>query len=332
MGHMVRVCVTGGAGFIGSNLCRRLLAEDGIEEVRVIDDLSTGFSDNLSGLEVSLIEGSLLDPAALSASVDGVDAVVHLAALGSVPRSVLDPIATHEANATGTLRVLEAARRQGNAHVVLASSSSVYGANPTLPKAETLTCMPMSPYAVTKLAAEQYAVAYGICYGLPVLPFRFFNVYGPRQRAGHAYAAVIPAFVHAALTNAALDVYGDGTQSRDFTYVGTVTDILTRAVKFKTSSVSPTNLAFGSRATLIELIGLISAEVGRDLQVNFAPERPGDVRHSQAQSDRLRTLFPDVEPVSLSEGVAATVAWMRETLEETKVSINGAPAKAPERL
>lgn len=306
----MKVLVTGGAGFVGSNLCRRMLADGAIDEVRVIDDLSTGFAENLRGVDVKLFEGSILDDALMGRVSSGVDAIVHMAALGSVPRSVADPMASHQANATGTLRVLEAARAQNNAHVVLASSSSVYGANPTLPKSEELMCMPMSPYAVTKLATEQYAVAYGACYGLPVLPFRFFNVYGPWQRAGHAYAAVIPAFVDAALRGERFRVSGDGTQSRDFTFVGTVTEVLTRAVTGRVVA-GPTNLAFGTRTTLLDLIDLIAAETGSGLEIDFGPERPGDVKHSQANNDKLLRLFPNVYATALTDGIAETVAWMR---------------------
>ena len=225
----VRVCVTGAAGFIGSHLVDRLVAE---HDVVGIDDLSTGNIANLEhrGQSIRLIEGSILDAEALRTATDGVDAIVHLAAIPSVPRSIADPVASHEANATGTLRVLEAARAQGDVHVIVASSSSVYGANPTLPKHEGLVAQPMSPYAVSKLAAEQYTLAWQHSYGLRTLPFRFFNVYGPRQAPGHAYAAVIPAFVHAALTGEPLTVHGDGTQSRDFTYVGTVVDVIVDAI------------------------------------------------------------------------------------------------------
>jgi UDP-glucose 4-epimerase len=308
----MRVCVTGGAGFIGSNLCRRLLVDRDIDEVRVVDDLSTGYATNLAGLNLTFIEGSILDRVALGEAVAGVDAVVHLAALGSVPRSVLDPLTSHEVNATGTLRVLEAARAR-NAHVVLASSSSVYGANATLPKSEDLTCMPMSPYAVSKLATEQYAVSYASCYGLPVLPFRFFNVYGPLQRAGHAYAAVIPAFIDAALRGRPVNVFGDGMQSRDFTYVGTVVEILTRSVLSKMKA-GPTNLAFGSRATLLDVIALVSEELGRHVEVRYSAQRAGDVKHSQANCDQLLELFPDVQAVPLRSGISDTVAWMRGTM------------------
>ena len=189
----MKVLVTGGAGFIGGNLCRHLLQQDWVTEVRVIDDLSSGHLSALEGLDVDFREASILDVGELDPLAADVDAIVHLAALGSVPRSVANPLATHEANATGTLRVLEAARHN-DAYVTLASSSSVYGANPAIPKVETMQTMPMSPYAVSKLATEQYAMAYARCYGLRVLPFRFFNVFGPGQMPGHAYAAVIPVF------------------------------------------------------------------------------------------------------------------------------------------
>ncbi len=309
----MKVLVTGGAGFIGSNLCRRLLSEASVDEVTVIDDLSTGYSSNIEGLAVRFVQGSILDADALSEAARGADGIVHLAALGSVPRSVADPVASHEANASGTLAVLQAARRVGGAHVVMSSSSSVYGANPVIPKSEKLMCQPMSPYAVSKLAAEQYLMAFAQCYELPVLPFRFFNVYGPRQMAGHAYAAVIPVFVEASLRGSPLPINGDGSHSRDFTFVGTVTDILTRAILTRTTG-GPTNLAFGSRTTLLELIGVIERAVGRKAVTEFRPERSGDVRHSQANNERLRSLFGEVQPVSLEDGVAETVDWMRSQI------------------
>jgi UDP-glucose 4-epimerase len=309
----MRVLVTGGAGFIGSNLCERLLEEARIDSVRVIDDLSTGCLKNLEGLDVDFRRATILDEDALRIATTGCDAVVHLAALGSVPRSVQDPVATHAANATGTLNVLQAARAAGQAHVVLASSSSVYGANMTLPKTEDLRCQPMSPYAVSKLAAEQYAVAFNEVYGLPVLPFRFFNVYGPRQRAGHVYAAVIPVFLDAALRGSALPLDGDGEQSRDFTFVGTVAEIITQALLGRVES-GPTNLAFGTRTSLRSLIGLIESQLEADVEIEMRPGRPGDVRHSQAANDRLTELFPGVSPVSLKDGVAATEKWMRREL------------------
>jgi UDP-glucose 4-epimerase len=304
----MRVLVTGGAGFIGSNLCRLLSSAGADLRCTVLDDLSTGSARNLDGLDVELVEGSILDPELLTRLVPGVEAVVHLAALPSVPRSVKDPVASWDVNATGTLRVLEAARSVG-AHVVVASSSSVYGATPGLPKHEDLPTRPLSPYAASKLAAESLALAYGHSFGLDVLPFRFFNVYGPGQAAGHAYAAVIPTFFDRALHGLPLPIYGDGEQSRDFTYVGTVVRVIAEALDRRLTSSDPVNLAFGSRATLLELVAQMGRLMGRELSVSHEPPRPGDIRHSQAANDRLRALFPAVEPVPLEVGLAETLAW-----------------------
>jgi UDP-glucose 4-epimerase len=307
----VKVVVTGGAGFIGANLSRELIGREAIHEVVVLDDLSTGSRDNLTGVACELIEGSILDPAAVDRAFAGADSVVHLAARPSVPRSITDPMASHAANATGTAEVLEGARRAGCGHVVVASSSSVYGANPTLPKKEDLVPRPMSPYAASKLATESYALAWAHCYDLSVLAFRFFNVFGPLQPAGHAYAAVVPAFVDAALRGVPIPVHGDGTQSRDFTFVDTVTAVIGEAVVSQVGDPEPVNLAFGTRTDLRTLVSLLSEELGHELEVEHQPPRPGDVPHSQADSSRLAALFPDVAPVPLEVGLARTVAWFR---------------------
>lgn len=317
----MRVLVTGGAGFIGSNLVRHLAVRPEVTSVAVIDDFSTGFHENLEGADIDLFEASILDVAAVARAASGADAIVHLAALGSVPRSVKDPVTTHAVNATGTLNVLEAARAVGNAHVVLASSSSVYGANRELPKTESMRCQPMSPYAVSKLATESYAEAFANVYGLPVLPLRFFNVFGPRQRAGHAYAAVIPVFLDAALRGERLPVNGDGTYSRDFTYVGTVTKILGDAVVNRVSA-GATNLAFGSRTSLLQLAEALGRVMGSHLDVDFRDPRPGDVPHSQADDRQLRTLFPEIVPVPLEQGLVETHAWMSDHMQGTT---GGAP-------
>lgn len=309
--HTVKVVITGGAGFIGANLGRALLERPEVEQVIAFDNLSTGFRSNLDGTAIELVEGTILDPDALDAAFEGASAVVHLAARPSVPRSVADPVASHHANATGTLEVLQAARRAGNLHVIVASSSSVYGANRELPKRESMRTVPISPYAVSKQATESYAISFGHTYDLPTLAFRFFNVYGPLQPAGHAYAAVIPAFVDAALRGVPLPVHGDGTQTRDFTYVGTLTRVITDAVIRKVTDLTPVNLAFGSRTSLNALIGIIGEQLGTELPVEYQPPRTGDVRDSQADNSRLLDHFPDIEAVALKDGVKATIDWFR---------------------
>lgn len=308
----MRVVITGGAGFIGANLARAL-TEAG-DEVVVVDDLSTGSEANLEGVTVDLRVGSILTPEVLNSALDGADAVVHLAAVPSVPRSVADPVTSHHANATGTLLVLDAARRQETPpHVTVASSSSVYGANPELPKHEGLRCAPLSPYAVSKLAAESYAIAFAHCYGLECLAFRFFNVFGPLQAAGHAYAAVIPQFVSAALDGRPLPLDGDGSQSRDFTYVGSVVQVLADAARRRVVSAEPVNLAFGGSTSLLELIALLETRVGHPVEVEQRPVRPGDVPRSQADPSRFADLFPGLMPVPLEQGLDETVDWFLQS-------------------
>jgi UDP-glucose 4-epimerase len=306
----MRVVVTGGAGFIGANLCRHLAKTDGIDEVVAYDNLSTGSKENLAGADgVDLIEADICDRNALDEAFRGASTVVHLAARPSVPKSIADPVASHVANVTGTLEVLEAARRAGGPHVIAASSSSVYGGNPTLPKHEDLKPSPLSPYAAMKLATETYALAWGHSYGFDVLAFRFFNVFGPLQPAGHAYAAVVPAFISAGLHGRPLPVHGSGEQTRDFTYVGSVASVVTEAVVRRVSAREPVNLAFGSNTSLLGLIAVLEEVLGRPLERQHGEARLGDVRDSQAEASRLRSLFPDVEPVPLAEGVRATVEW-----------------------
>jgi UDP-glucose 4-epimerase len=310
----VKVVVTGGAGFIGANLCRSLAGDPGVGDLVALDDLSTGCRDNLASVEgVELVEGSILDAHLLDRVFADADAIVHLAARPSVPRSLADPMASHLTNATGTMEVLEAARRVGRPQVVVASSSSVYGANPILPKREDMATMPASPYAASKLAGESAALAYGRSFDLPVLAFRFFNVFGPLQAADHAYAAVVPTFIVSALRGEPLPVHGDGRQTRDFTYVGTVAAVLGEAVRRRVTDLEPVNLAFGTRVSLLDLIDLLEKVVGRPLPRHHSESRTGDVRDSQADTARLRRLFPDVEPVALEDGLQATVRWFRET-------------------
>jgi UDP-glucose 4-epimerase len=303
------VLVTGGAGFIGANLCRTLRADPQIDRIVALDDLSTGSRENLYGVDVELVVGSILDPELLTEVTERMDSVVHLAARPSVPRSLEDPVATHHSNATGTLLVLEAARLGSRPQVIVASSSSVYGANPKLPKSEGMVTMPMSPYGASKMATETYALAHGHSFQMDVLAFRFFNVFGPLQAADHAYAAVIPAFISAALRDEDLVVHGDGGQTRDFTYVGSVCSVLLDAVAHRVTSASPVNLAFGSRVSLLELIAILESVLGRPVARRHVDPRAGDVRDSQADQTRLAELFPTATPVPLEEGLRSTVAW-----------------------
>ena len=306
----MRVLVTGGAGFIGANTCRALADHADVDRVVALDNLSTGYADNLAGVPVELVKGSILDRPLLTELVSTVDAVVHLAARPSVPWSLADPVASHEANATGTLYVLEACRHNGT-YVVAASSSSVYGSVPVLPQHEDLPTRPLSPYGASKVATECYLLAYRSAFGLPTLPLRFFNVYGPHQSAGHAYAAVIPAFVDAALRGEPLRVHGDGRQTRDFTFVGTVAEVLVQAVTRRVVSDTPVNLAFGTRTSLLTLVDTLRPLVGLPVDVEHLPSRAGEVRESQADHARLGALFPRVRPLPLQVGLARTVEWYR---------------------
>lgn len=317
------VLVTGGAGFIGANLCERLLATESVAAVRVLDDLSNGLLENLDGLDVDLVEGSILDRASREGALRGASHVVHLAALGSVPRSINDPVTSHHANATGTLEILRGAHEAGARHVIVASSSSVYGANPVSPKVETLRPDPVSPYAVSKLATESYAVAFGRSYGLPTLATRFFNVFGPRQKPDHPYSAVIPIFTAAALRGQPLPVHGDGTQSRDFTFVDDLCGALVQAVEREVTFPGPVNAAFGGNIPLNEIITELERQLGRPLPREEHPTRVGDVPHSQADTARFDSLFPDAERTPFPDALATTVAWLRQRVAELDAEAAG---------
>lgn len=307
---MHRIVVTGGAGFIGANLCRELLTLPAVAAVTVVDDLSAGSVENIVDLPVQFVQASVLERKPLAEAVDGAHAVIHLAARTSVPESVVDPLLYHEMNTVGTIRVLEACRRSG-APLIFASSSSVYGNSQGVPTHEDLPTSPVSPYAASKAAAEAYTTAYAASLGVPVLNFRFFNVYGPFQSPDHPYAAVIPAFIDAALSGRPVQVHGDGQQSRDFTYVGSVVRLLARAAVQHVACPGPINLAFGDRTSLLQLIAKLSELIGREIDVTFGPARAGDVRDSQADGVRLRIFFPGCAPVPLEIGLANTLDWFR---------------------
>ena len=305
---MKRVAVTGGAGFIGSNLTRRLISQG--YDVVVVDDLSTGLASNVDQEKCVFHQISITNPNTLSAALKECETIFHLAARGSVPRSIKNPVATHDVNATGTLNVLEVARATG-AHVIFSSSSSVYGRNMALPKDESMWLGPMTPYAGSKLAAEGYMQAYATAYNVPTTILRFFNVFGPSQRPDHEYAAVLPKWIWLAMQGAPIDVYGDGTSSRDFTYVDTVLDIAITAMKERIITEGAMNLAYGNRIFLDETIEKLKKHFP-DLAINYRPERLGDVKESQNNPVLLKRLFPKVQPKPFDAAFAETVAWLRE--------------------
>ena len=304
----MKVLITGGAGFIGSHLCAKL-SDRGVQ-VRVLDDFSTGRWRNLVNLPVQVVEASVTDAKAVARATRDVDAVVHLAAVASVPESIRSPIRTHDVNVTGTLNVLEAARA-ADAYVVVASSAAVYGNVSGTIRARVCLPRPLSPYAATKLTTEAYATSWQESYGLPTLALRFFNVFGPRQWPGDAYAAVIPAFAAAAVFGQPLRIHGDGVQTRDFIAVDTVAGILADAVQSRVTSATPVDVAHGRRTSLLELADMLEKILGRPLRREFLPARAGDIRHSSGDGSALHALFPLLSEVDLRVALQETVAWWR---------------------
>jgi UDP-glucose 4-epimerase len=315
------VLVTGGAGFIGSNLVRELAALG--ERVVVFDDLSTGSEHNLEGVggNVELVVGDVRDASAVRRAARGARAVFHLAALGSVERSIGDPFTTHAVNVDGTLNVLVAAREEGAKRLVYASSSSVYGDTPTLPKHEDMPVSTLSPYAASKLAGESYCRAFYRSYELGTVCLRFFNVFGPRQDPDSRYAAVIPRFIRAINDGRSPEIYGDGNQSRDFTFIENVVGAIIQAASASGPALGEVmNIACGGRISLLELLDELNIAMDTNVQPVFRPRRRGDIAHSEASIEKARRLIGYAPTVKFSEGLAATTRWFTSDQETPMVA------------
>jgi UDP-glucose 4-epimerase len=315
----LRCLVTGGAGFIGSHVASRLV--DLGHEVRVVDNLATGDRANLTALEGrhEFLFGDLVDPSVCERAVDGMDVVFHLAALGSVPRSLADAWGSHDANVNSTVRLLEACRSAKVRRVVYSSSSSVYGDTPTLPKIETMEPLPRSPYAASKLSGEQYVLAYARAGLVEGVALRYFNVFGPRQSPNGPYAAVIPLFMRAALDGSPAPLFGDGSQTRDFTYVDNVVaaNLLGATQPAERVSGWAVNVGAGGRSSLRDLLDALRRVTGRPITVDQRPPRGGDVRDSMASLERARAVLGYEPAVSVDEGLARTWRWFVEAASAT---------------
>jgi len=309
----VKILVTGGAGFIGSHIVEALVRKG--HRVRVLDNFFSGKRVNLRAVraDVEVLTGDCADPAAARRAVKGIEVIYHEGAVPSVARSVKDPALSHQANATATLTMLVAARDARVRRFIYAGSSSVYGNTPTLPKHERMTPMPLSPYAVGKLVGEHYLRVFAHLYGLETLTIRYFNVFGPRQDPGSPYSGVISLFTTALLSGKTPTIFGDGLQSRDFTYVANVVDANLRALKAKGLSGQTVNVATGRRITLKQLLAGLARETGRPAKAKYAPTRPGDVRHSLADIRLARKLLGYRPTVDLATGLRRTVEWYRST-------------------
>lgn len=313
---MAKYLITGGAGFIGSNLTRYLLARE--HEVVVLDDFSTGKRENLEGIDgpFTLIEGDIRDRATVDKAVAGCAAIFHEGALGSVPRSMEDPRTSHDVNVNGTLTVLEAARGAGIKRVVFAASSAAYGDQIESPKVESMTTLPISPYAANKIACEKYLQAYAAAYGMETVSLRYFNVFGPRQDPFGAYAAVIPAFVSHLLAGESPTVYGDGEQSRDFCYIENVchANYLAATIPGERCDGRPINIACNQATTLNEILALLKELLGVDIEATYGPVRAGDVKHSLADITRAGEVLGYEPQVYFEDGLREAIDWYRENL------------------
>ncbi len=312
MEKKLRVLVTGGAGFIGSNLVKFLLSHN--HKVIVLDDFSTGLKSNISGMEIQVFEGSVANKKILNEAAKNVDSIVHLAARGSVPRSIRNPQATFDVNVQGTLNVCEIAREQ-IVPVVFSSSSSVYGANTSDNKVENAWASPLSPYAASKLSGEALMLSFANSFGIQTAVFRLFNVYGPGQRPEHQYSAVIPKWLWASQRDEELKIFGDGHTSRDFTFIDNVVEILGLTVTENRYFSGVTNLAFGNPVTLLDVLSEIR-KIEPKILVNHYETRQGDIRDSNNASKRLMELFPEVIPYPLEAGILRTSDWLRKMQRE----------------
>lgn len=313
MSSSLRALVTGGAGFIGCNLVRHLLASG--HSVRVVDNLSTGFRANLDEVadDIDFVEGDLRHPATCDLVTTNIDVIFHVAALPSVPRSLVDPIACHENNVTATINLLQAARNTGVRRIVYSASSSAYGDTPTLPKVESMEPLPRSPYAAAKLAGELYTLAYARAGLIEGVALRYFNVFGPRQDPNGPYAAVVPALFSAAMRGVPMGINGDGLQTRDFTFVDNVIHANMLAATQPAERVSGwmVNVGAGDRTSLLDLVRLVSQVTGHRIEVLHRPPRAGDVRDSLASLERAKAVLGYVPPVSLPEGIARLWHWLQ---------------------
>lgn len=321
----MRILITGGAGFIGSNLVAGLLDLDKVELVRVMDNLATGSMENIQEFSgdsrFEFFEGDICDFNRCLEACDSIDRISHQAALGSVPRSINDPLTTNAVNITGTLNIFTAAKEKNIKRVVYAASSSTYGDHPGLPKVEEKIGNPLSPYAVTKFVNELYARVYASIYKMDLVGLRYFNVFGPKQNPNGPYAAVIPLFAEALLNNKAPVINGDGNHSRDFTFVDNAVqaNILSLFTENAEAVNQVYNIACGEQTTLNGLFDMLRAEAGTDLQAIHGPERMGDVRHSLADISKAKTLLGYEPKVSVKEGMKKTFEWYKVQRENFKI-------------
>jgi len=323
----MRILVTGGAGFIGSNIVESLLADQNIKHVRVIDNLATGSTDNieefLSSSKFEFIQADIRDYSACLHACDGIDLITHQAALGSVPRSIDDPLTTNDVNITGTLNVFTAAKEMRVKRVVYAASSSTYGDHPGLPKVENEIGKPLSPYAVTKFVNELYADVFARLYNVEFIGLRYFNVFGPKQNPKGPYAAVIPLFTEALLNGQSPVINGDGKTSRDFTFVANVVhaNLLSLFTKNKNAINQVYNIGFGQQTSLLQLVQYLKTNAGVNVEPIYAPERSGDVKHSLADISKAKTLLGYDPVISVEEGLSQTCEWYKLRRESLKLKV-----------